>query len=197
MEILDQIKASLFQTKNITGLHVHYPTHPGIYSIFLTDGANLKEFGSNGQLLYIGISARSLSDRDFKEHFATGKTGKSTLRRSIGAILYGELNLEARPRGGPTDSKRVDNYTFESKGDERLSEWMKANLEIGYWVSPQQIDKKHLRGLEKQLTIQMKPTLDLDIRTRKFNPLAVKLTCYRNKCKQHVCEYISKSEPDE
>jgi len=194
MEELNHIKSALHQTKNKTGLHVHYPDKPGIYAIFLTDGASLKEFGNDGQLLYIGISTRSLNERDFKEHFATGKTGKSTLRRSIGAILYDELSLAARPRGVPNDSKRIDNYTFENEGDERLTAWMKTNLEIGYWEGFQNIDKKQLKDFEKQLTIQMKPTLDLDNSTRRFNPLAEKLTCYRNKCKQYVCEYIEKND---
>ena len=190
MEVLNHIKSALHQTKSKTGLHVHYPDKPGIYAIFLTDGASLKEFGNDGQLLYIGISTRSLNERDFKEHFATGKTGKSTLRRSIGAILYVELNLEAQPRGGINDSKRIEKYTFEKEGDERLTLWMNTNLEIGYWEGFQNIDKKQLKDLEKQLTIQMKPTLDLDNSTRKFNPLAEKLTCYRNKCKCHACEYL-------
>jgi hypothetical protein len=60
---------------------------------------------------------------------------------------------------------------------------MKANLQIGYWVSDNPISYEQLRATEKQITIELKPTLDLDIRTRRFNPLADKLDKLRNICR--------------
>ncbi len=177
----DRIAKSFTATKQKFDEHKNYPKKPGIYAFFLTDSANFGDFGKGGQVIYIGIAKKSLHDRDFNQHFKTGKTGSSTLRRSIGAVLKDKLKLTAIPRGAENDTKRFDNYKF--KEEQNLTDWMKENLEIGYWTSDKPFTYEQLRETEKRITIELKPILDLDKRTRRFNPLADKLDRFRNICK--------------
>lgn len=178
------IKTSFSKTTQSVNGHKDYPKEPGIYAFKLADSSNLGDFGKGGQIIYIGIAKQSLHDRDFNQHFKSGKTGSSTLRRSIGAILKTKLKLTAIPRGGENDSKRFDNYKFTE--EEPLTNWMIANLEIGYWTPKKTLSYKQLRDIEKEITLELKPTLDLDIRTKRFNPLADKLDEYRTICKKQA-----------
>ena len=181
----DAILKSFIGTKRHINEHVNYPTKPGVYAFFLSENANLFEFGKGNQLVYIGIAKESLHDRDLSKHFKTGKSGSSTLRRSIGAILKSYLKLIAIPRGSENDKKRFENYKFDK--EQILTDWMIENVEIGYWIPDKTLLYSELREIEKQLTIAFKPTLDLDIRTRRFNPLASKLKMLRNVCKKEAC----------
>ncbi len=164
-------------------MHTEYPSTPGMYAIFVQGGGSLGSYGSPGQIIYIGIAKDSLRKRDFDDHFTTGKTGRSTLRRSLGAVLKGELGLRAIPRGGPGDSNRFDCYRFTADGEQALTNWMINNLQIGYWVPPKAMPYAKLRLTEKQITIELHPTLDLDPRTRRHNPLAESLLELRRACK--------------
>ncbi|MCW3124542.1 MAG: hypothetical protein JWO03_200 [Bacteroidetes bacterium] len=179
--MVEEIKQSFTNSKNSFSAHLDYPKKPGIYGFFLKNQSTLSDFGKGGQIIYIGISKDSLHDRDFNQHFKTGKTGSSTLRRSIGAILKTNLKLKAIPRGGENDSKRFDNYKFKS--EQLLTDWMIANLEIGNWVPSIALTNSQLRDIEKQITIELKPSLDLDNRTKRFNPLFDKLNTLRKECK--------------
>lgn len=192
--MLAEIHKSILNTKGKITEHNDYPESPGIYCFFIASESELKEFGTGRQVMYVGIAKNTLKARDLGQHFRTGQTGRSTLRRSIGAILKEELSLKAIPRGGKNDSLRIDNYKFEETGDKKLTKWMIENLEIGYWEDKDGIEYNELRALEKEYILKTKPTLDLDNRTRKYNPLADRLTCLRNTCKMEVCEYIKKNE---
>jgi hypothetical protein len=175
---------SLRQTKRTYSDHNDYPKKPGIYAFFLSDVSDLGQYGHGGQLLYIGISKDSLHNRDFNQHFKSGQTGRSTFRRSLGAVLKDKLKLKAIPRGGLNDAKRYDNYKFISQCEEALSEWMLQNLEIGYWISEGVMDYSALREHEEAVIRQLHPTFDLDRRTKDLNPLASALTSLRNECKK-------------
>ena len=94
-----------------------------------------------------------------------------------------QLELVAVPRGGESDSKRFDNYKFTDAGEALLTEWMENNLEIGYWVPDEVLIYKQLRDVEKEVTLILKPVLDLDHRTRQFNRYANKLSDLRGLCK--------------
>lgn len=177
------IYESFLKTKQLLKGHENYPSEPGIYALFLVDEVDLGSFGRLGRLIYIGIAKKSLQDRDFAQHFRSGQTGCSTLRRSLGAILKTNLRLKAIPRGGQNDSKRFDNYKFTDPGEQRLTRWMEDNLEIGYWVPGTTLTYEQLRAKEEKVTIEQKPSLDLDRRTRRFNPQAQKLDNLRGICK--------------
>jgi hypothetical protein len=68
------------------------PRRPGLYA-FYGDNRAWAELALTpafqDQPLYVGKAERSLNGRDVGTHFATGKTGSSTVRRSLAALLSG------------------------------------------------------------------------------------------------------------
>ena len=103
------------------------PPAPGVYAYFL-DGVELPGVSNPGEgPVYVGLSS-NLAQREFDTHFAEGKTGFSTLRRSIGAVLKSELDLHPRPRGTGASDTNFRNYRFDDKGERQLSEWMRRSL---------------------------------------------------------------------
>ena len=74
------------------------------------------------------------------------------MRRSLAALLRDQLSLQAVPRS----LERPDgsaNYSLEAAGDERLTNWMHARLELAVWVSPSEVvlDKVETAVLEELL----------------------------------------------
>jgi len=63
-------------------------------------------------------------------HFTSQKTGFSTLRRSVDALLKDELQSTAIPRGTGSSKSNYQNYRFTDAGEEKLTTWMESNLEI-------------------------------------------------------------------
>jgi len=186
---MKEILNSINMTSKIVTVHLNYSTCPGIYAFRLAENIDLGIFGKSGKIIYVGIAKDSLKNRDLNQHFKTGRTGSSTLRRSLGAILKTELTLRAIPRGNENDSKRFINYAFECNGDERLTKWMCASLKIGYWEDVNFLDYGSLRELEKNLIIEVKPTLDLDKRTKKYNVMSDKLDELRKICREESKNY--------
>jgi hypothetical protein len=83
--------------------------------------------------LYVGkAESGSLLARDVNTHLADGRTGSSTLRRSLAALLRDNLNLRAQPRN-PARPSHFSNYGLEPASDQRLTAWMIANLELAVW----------------------------------------------------------------
>ena len=76
-------------------------------------------------MLYLGITERGINDRELNEHLKTGKTGKSSFRRSVGAILKKDLNLSAIPRSKMAEKKYAASYKFDEPGEKRLTKWIK------------------------------------------------------------------------
>lgn len=184
--MLENILNSIRDTfKSIDG-HLDYPTCPGIYAFMLKQNANLKEFGTQLQVIYVGIAKESLKNRDLGNHFKSSSTGRSTLRRSIGAVLKSDLGIIAFSRNGTSNKREINNYTFDLEGNKVLTEWMRKNLVVGYWEDKKRIPYSKLRGLEEEVIKFLKPTLDLDRRTKKYNRMANKLDELRGICKEEA-----------
>jgi hypothetical protein len=170
---LEKIFLDIFNTAKEINSHTDYPHTGGIYGLFLASSTlfQLTELIQKNTLLYLGIS-ENLYIRDYNEHFESGKTGSSSVRRALGAILKDELKLKAIPRGSLEDFLKRKKYKFTQEGELVLTSWMLENLKIGYWKAPQGWTKKLLKDRETQLTIELKPVLDRDPRTKRFNPYA-------------------------
>jgi hypothetical protein len=110
------------------------------------------------QPLYVGKAERSLNGRDVRTHFATGKTGSSTVRRSLAALLVDTLDLEPVPRNliRPDGSA---NFALEAEGDARLSNWMDERLMLATWVTPSGVI---LDEVETAVVRRLRPPLNLD-----------------------------------
>lgn len=148
---------------------------PGVYGWFLGPDARFGQISNpSGGAVYIGKSS-NLAQRDSDTHFAPGKTGFSTLRRSIGAILKQELALKCRPRGTGTSKTNYTNYRFDDAGEARLSDWMIKNL----WVGAFALDRDSLKTYERGLIGLACPPLNL---TGWANPEARSIREMRKAC---------------
>jgi GIY-YIG catalytic domain-containing protein len=181
-EIIESIKDTVTHLKDLQSL----PNEQGIYAFFVDSTNDLGKFGQPEQIIYVGISEKNINGRDTETHLKTGQTGWSTLRRSLGAILKLKLNLTAQKRDENPKKLRADKYKFDEPGEKKLTEWMKNNLRLGYWSTTNPMDKDNLRDQEEKVILNLKPTLDLDRRTKKFNPLAKELDSLRKICRDEV-----------
>ncbi len=148
------------------------PTTPGVYGFFLTEESKLRGVGKVAGPLYIGTTG-NLAQREFDTHFASGQTGFSTLRRSLGALLKEELDLVPIPRGTGTSRTNFTNYRFGEDGEERLSDWMTRNLVVA--VAPLSEPDQ----AEKELIALACPPLNL---TGWSNPDASAIKAARKEC---------------
>lgn len=131
------------------------PPSPGVYAIYLRDPSALLPFGPGPEgLVYVGSSS-SLREREFEAHFAKGKTGFSTLRRSLGALLKQRLGLVAVPRGPGSSGEDASNYRFTEEGEAMLTDWMERNLDVGFCVV------RDLEAAERELIKCLEPLLNL------------------------------------
>ncbi|MBI4946385.1 MAG: hypothetical protein HY840_08295 [Bacteroidetes bacterium] len=182
----DKIIQTILKTKKCFSEHSVYSDNPGLYAFILTDKSNLKQFGKGGQIIYVGKAEDSLKKRDFKTHFNDKRSGNSTLRRSIGAIFKTKFNSTAFTRNGTLDKIAIDNYKFDIESESKLTSWMKQNLEIGYWEFDSLKENEILYDIEEKIIIKLRPTLDLDKRTKKYNIFANKLSALRQICKNEA-----------
>ena len=152
---------------------------PGIYAIFAKSPNCLPDvtLPSNG-LLYIGESV----DLEQRNHFKMKKSGFSTLRRSIGAILKKELNLVAVHRGKRPSKSNCECFCFADEGEQHLAQWMYRNLE--YSIFPFDGDTG---TLEKEIISEEKPSLNL-VKWPKGHPNSQKqkIQHFRNICKDEA-----------
>ena len=168
------------------------PTDPGLYGFVVNNSSDLGKFGKPSQIIYVGLAEKSLYNRDFATHLNAGKTGWSSFRRSLGAILKSQLSLKAQERDLNSTKVRADKYKFDEKGERALTSWMRTNLKFGFWIFTDGELEEEIRHLEMQLILELKPTLDLDRRTKKYNPLATDLNLLRKICRDEVISNHSK-----
>lgn len=138
------------------------PDAAGLYAIY-GDAGVWKALGlddaPDDRPLYVGKAEDSLVSRDLHTHFATGKTGWSSPRRSFAALLAGELKLSAMPRRPANpEPKRYSCYGLKEAGDERLSRWMRERLSLAVWACPPGTD---LATVEGNVMRALRPPLNL------------------------------------
>ena len=138
----------------------HVPNRRGLYAVYASNEV-WDELGverRDGGPLYAGKAERSLLSRDVSTHFSTGKTGSSTLRRSLAALLKDSLDLVAVPRNVAKPS-HFANFALERVSDELLTEWMRANLRIAVWAAPESVSRLVL--VERAVLMCLEPPLNL------------------------------------
>lgn len=145
----------------------------GIYAIFTKSrdclpGVSIPE----NDIIYIGMTKKSLSSRD---PFIGNNSGSHSLRRSLGAILKTELNLRAVPRSAGPSPRNVKNFAFADRGEERLSDWMRKNLDYAYVEVGSVVE-----FLERDTIRALEPPLRLNLW---LNPQKAKIEKLRNDCR--------------
>jgi len=171
-KILEQLKKGRERIEELCP-----PREPGMYAVFVTRKTDLGDIPAPaGKVIYIGITKSDLHERLLDTHLNSKKTGRSTLRCSLGAILKTRLRLTARPRGEGKRENDFRHYCFQDDGEDRLTEWMSNNLKIG--VLPLAAEK--LGEVEKTLIPRERPVLNL--KGNKDNPYRERIAELRKKC---------------
>jgi hypothetical protein len=139
---------------------VHVPDVAGLYAVYgdrsVWQDLRLGE-PPDHRPLYVGKAENSLVSRDLRTHFETGRTGSSTLRRSIAALLHDQLDLHAQPRN-TSKPERPANYGLPAKDDARLTAWMRSNLRLAVWTRQ---GAPSLKDIERAILERLLPPLNL------------------------------------
>lgn len=137
------------------------PALPGLYFVYVMRPGALAETpleDVGGGLLYVGKAQDSLHARVVGMHFRDGATGRSSLRRTLGAALMNTLGLRPRPRQITAGKARSSHFLFDDAGESRLSAWMRDNLLLA-WENCEYPDQ--LRTREKVAIAELQPPLNL------------------------------------
>ena len=117
-------------------VRVPHLSRPGLYAIYGTDDTwAALGFGSppDERPLYVGKHERDAFKR-VTMHFA-GKTGWSSPRRSLAALMRDTLGLKGMPRT-PANPGYFANYGLSDEHDKALSEWIEGRLTCVVWPMP-------------------------------------------------------------
>jgi hypothetical protein len=156
---------------------------PGIYAVVFIGDIFPLESARNSvqfeQIIYIGKTEDSQLVRDFNTHFKNGKSGSSTLRRTIGAILLNRLALRPVPRSyTEKNERRFTNYRFDAESEEKITHWMNVNLALAYWEYSGNVSE--LKGIEDKIIDTLKPILNL--KKNRANPWYREIRSLRGRC---------------
>lgn len=155
---------------------------PGIYAFFYigNDFPLLGDSVSKHQIIYIGKTESSQEKRDSKTHFTTGKTGSSTVRKSIGSILCFQENLKPIPRNDSDYAKRrFSHFKFDNASEMKITDWMKNNMALSFYEYPE--SKEKIDKLETEIIKQLKPILNIDHKNPE-NPYLNQIKQLRKNC---------------
>lgn len=145
----------------IAEAELHVADVAGLYAI-CGEGDVWRRLGlgdpPNDRPLYVGKAEESLRDRDLKQHFSSGSTGSSTVRRSFAAMLRDTRGFRGVPRDKAKPGK-FSHYTLDDEHEIALTEWMRANLKLAVWAKPVECDD--LRAVEKGVLAKLVPPLNL------------------------------------
>ena len=142
---------------------------PGLYAILLRPGSSLPQcevsytpcnityLGQEYELVYVGISTKSLRKRDYQTHFNGNNAGRSTLRKSIGSLM----GLKKTYRSEGEKDERNPKIKFVDKDEEQLTEWMTDNLLLLFKadLTPGKKEKEMIAILNPPLNIKDNPNI--------------------------------------
>jgi hypothetical protein len=127
----------------------------GVYALYLSHPHALGGIEvETSEPIYIGMTEDSLEARN---HFGHRDSSFSSPRRSLGAILKGELGLTAVPRGSGKSAKDMTSFRFAGDGEKRLTNWMVRHLEYSFVVL-----EHGILDVERALIECLRPPLNLD-----------------------------------
>ena len=157
------------------------PAEPGLYSVFVDFSAELRETTianhPSDHPIYVGKSQVGLQVRHLEEHFAAGRTGSSTVRRSFAALLRTALGLNPIRRGSTGRDQDFVSYKLDEASEERLNGWMTSHLVIGWWVFTGPVNQ--LKQQEVALIGHFQPPLNLQ---QSSHPVVSKVKSLRAQC---------------
>jgi len=155
IKLLKERETDFLKTKS-------FSKFPGIYALFYigNDFPLLGDYISKHQIIYIGKTESSQERRDAKTHFTSGKTGSSTVRKSIGSILCTQENLKPIPRNDSDYKKgRFSHFKFDEASELKITNWMENNLALSFYEYSK--TKKEIEDLETELINYLVPILNI------------------------------------
>lgn len=158
---------------------VTYSKLPGIYAFFFIGKKfPLQNFEvPHNRIIYIGKTESSQQSRDANTHFRTGKTGSSTVRKSIGALLSQSEEIIPIIRSLTDIEKgRTSHYKFDDTSEEKVTQWMLNNLAVSFYEYPSSITE--INQLETELINFLQPVLNIDAKNA-GNPHLVQIRALR------------------
>jgi len=137
---------------------VRAPGRPGLYAVYGNGDVwrRLRLHHGDDRPLYVGKSEDNLGSRDIRTHFKSGRTGQSTLRRSLAALLRDDLHFSARPRN-PSAPAYFSNYALDPASEEALTRWMNEYLSLAFW---QRVGDVSLASVEREVLARWEPPLN-------------------------------------
>ncbi len=175
IEILKKREKDFLKTKS-------FSQQPGIYAFFYI-GSDFPLFGDvvkKHQIIYIGKTESSQKKRDAETHFATGKTGNSTVRKSIGSILCSINNMKPIPRNDSDYKKRrFSHFKFDEPSERIITNWMKNNFALSFYEYSE--SKKLIDKLETEIIKELIPVLNIDYKNPD-NPYKDQIIQLRKNC---------------
>jgi len=154
----------------------------GIYALFYigSDFPLLGDIVKKHQIIYIGKTESNQKKRDYDTHFASGKTGNSTVRKSIGSILCLFNNMNPIPRNDSDYKKRrFSHFKFDEPSEQIITNWMKTNLALSFYEYPE--NKKLIDKLETEIIKELMPVLNIDFKNPD-NPYKAQIIKLRKNC---------------
>jgi len=132
------------------------PNKPGNYIICLRIGSvlpsseivpKMKKY-EELNVIYTGVSAKSLRGRDYKQHFTGNNAGRSTLRESLGSLMkFHKVPRDKDPATGKTK--------FMESDERKLTQWMHSNLILFFYSN------NNYKSIEDELISYFNPPLNL------------------------------------
>ena len=142
------------------------PEKPGNYIFLLRHGMKLPEDviceqpmfttlkyeGTEYEVLYTGVTSKTLYERVFKTHLFGNNAGKSTLRKSLGCLWgYPFIYRDKNP-----NPNRTPKTKYREEDELSITQWMKTNLLV--LVAP----NANYEDDETELIETFNPPLNLD-----------------------------------
>lgn len=160
--VVRDVLAHLRHKKRLAGAETWIPTCGGLYAMYGSEevwlALGLAELPDD-RPLYVGKAEDSLFGRNVRTHFGDGRTGQSTVRRSVAALLHDTLQFQGMPRN-PARPGYFSNYGLSPEHDAVLTAWMRERLEIAVWPKPEDCSFS-LKTIETALLARLLPPLNL------------------------------------
>lgn len=141
------------------------PNEPGVYAVWFSEKAwgQLRISPARQGLAYIGVGDPSLRRR-YREEWRPKNSGRSSPRRTLGAVLAQELALVPRPRPDRDPDRGARYYVFGSDGEARLTTWLEEHATFACCTT----DEARAGDVETDLIPACSPPMNL---TKWPNPL--------------------------
>lgn len=138
----------------------------GVYALWLDENAfaTLQLAPGRDGVAYVGIGdgGQGLAGR-YAQEWRPKNSGRSSPRRTLGALLIDELVLVPRPRPGANHPRNAKYYVFGSEGERALTSWLDAHAEFAFVEIPDQElqEGESLAQVEQDLIQHLEPPINI------------------------------------